>query len=298
MSEVKRPYLHGLRCPFAALLLFVLAFMTGLPCRADTETWAFYRSDIPLYLAVVKQLEASLKRQFVSCPVEKTSSSFIDSHSPTVVIALGQAGLKRALTMAWTVPILALFTDEPSDDSRVVDIEISQPHQRQIELLKKLHPGLETIWYPFAGDKFKPSPALEKAVAAAGLKLTADRLQDPRALPGALRILNDRTTATVLPPDPSLMNDAIIRPVMLAAFRSQTAVVGFSEGMVRQGSAFAYVFTPEGLGAYLVDLVNGYDPHNPVQVFDNWNLILNATILDKLQLSPAAEIRNSATKVF
>lgn len=289
----------NLRHPMSALLLLVaIVLATGLPCRANTEVWVFFRSDIPLYPAVVKRLELSLKRQLVSCPIEKTSSSFIDSHSPKMAIALGEAGLKRALTMTWNVPVLALFAGQDSDDSRVVDIQIPQPHQRQIELLKKLHPGLRTIWYPFAGDAFKPSPSLEKAVTAAGLELTVHRLQDPRTLPGALRILDTQTAATILPPDPALMNDAVIRPIMLAAFRSQTAVVGFSEGIVKQGAAFAYVFTPDRLGAYLADLIVGYDARTPVERFENWDLVLNATILDKLHLAPSEEIRSAAAKVF
>lgn len=287
----------SLRRQITALLL-ALVLAACLPCRANTEVWTFYRSDIPLYLAVVKHLETHLKRRFVSCPIERTSSSFIDSHSPQMVIALGEAGLQRALTMTWNVPILAVFVDRPSNDSRVVDIDIPQPHLRQLELLKKLHPGLKTIWYPFAGDGFAPSPALEKGVERAGLKLVVNRLQDPRGLPEALRVLDNPTVATILPPDPGLMNDAITRPVMLAAFRSQTAIVGFSEAIVKKGAAFAFVLSPERIAAYLDSVVAGFDDRSSVPDFDQWDLILNATILDKLQLSPSAEIRTTAVKVF
>jgi len=291
----------SLRRLVPALFLLIIPALTAVPpCLAETEIWAFYRSDIPLYIAVMKQLEAHLKRQLVSCPIEKTSSSFIDSHSPKMAIALGDAGLKRALTMTWNVPILAAFVDELPADTRVVDIDVPQPHQRQIELLMKLRPDLKTIWYPFAGEAFAPTPALTRAAATAGLKLVADRLQDPRVLPRALRVLDNQTTATILPPDPGIMNDAIISPVMLAAFRSQTVVVGFSEGIAKQGAAFAYVLNPHRLVDFLVDHVEAYGDGNRPRghdiPFDNWDLILNVTILDKLQLSPSAEIRNLATK--
>lgn len=280
------------------LLLLALFCMAVLPCRAETEIWAFFRSDIPLYLAVVQQLEARLKRQFVSCPVEKTTSSFIDSHSPTIVIALGEAGLKRALTMPWNVPILTLFDGGTEQDSRVVAIDIFQPHHLQVELLKKLHPGLKKIWYPYASEDFKPASTLQKAAAEAGLEIVSNRLQDPRTLPEALHVLDTPTAATILPPDPGLMNDAVTRPIMLAAFRSQTPVVGFSEGIVKKGAAFAYILAPERLAAWLGDVVTAYDPRHPLRPFENWDLILNATILDKIHLSPSAEIRSAAVKVF
>ncbi|HOY68910.1 MAG TPA: hypothetical protein PLP29_18675, partial [Candidatus Ozemobacteraceae bacterium] len=269
----------------------------------EAETWVFHRSDIPLYPAVMKQLETRQKKEFVSCPIEKTSSSFIDSHPPRMAIAFGDAALQRALTMTWDVPILALFTEKPVTDRRVTEIEIPQPHHLQIELLKKIHGGLETIWYPFVGEAFTPPAALGKAAAAARLNLVTDRLDNPRELPKSLKILHDRGTATILPPDPALMNDAVIRPVLLAAFRSQTAVVGFSEGLVRQGAAFAYVLTPEQLGEYLADLVTRAEIEDarlrsPVPPFAGWNLILNVTMLDKLQLSPSAEVRNAAAKRY
>lgn len=281
-----------------ALLAFALALATLLPCRAESETWAFFRSDVPLYLAIVRQLEARMKRSFVSCPVEKTTSSFIDSRSPGIVIALGDAGLKRALTMTWNVPILALFDGDGEHDSRVVPIDIQQPHHLQVETLMKLNPGLKTIWYPYAGEDFKPASALEKAADEAGVKLVVNRLMDPRVLPEALRTLDAPTVGTILPPDPGLMNDAVTRPIMLAAFRSQSVVVGFSEGLVKKGAAFAYVLTPERLAAWLEEVVRKYDSRSSLRKFDNWELILNATILDKLRLSPPADVRNAAVKVF
>ncbi len=285
--------------PFTtALLALAIAFAAMLPCRAEPEIWAFFRSDVPLYLAIVQQLETRLKRQFVSCPVEKTTSSFIDSRSPHIVIALGEAGLKRALTMTWNVPILSVFDGDEGHDSRVVPIGIPQPHQLQVGTLKKLIPGLKTIWYPYTGEEFKPAPALEKAAEEANVKLVVNRLQDPRSLPEALRALDAPTVAAILPPDPGLMNDAVTRPIMLAAFRSQSVVVGFSEGLVKKGASFAYVLTPERLAAWLDDVVTKYDSRSPVRKFENWGLILNATILDKLRLSPPADVRNAAAKVF
>lgn len=290
---------HGMpRSLTAALLALALAFATLLPNRAEAEVWAFFRSDIPLYLAIVQQLETRLKRQFVSCPVEKTTSSFIDSRSPNIVIAFGEAGLKRALTMTWNVPILSVFAGDEGHDSRVVSIEISQPHHLQVGMLKKLNPGLKAIWYPYSGEEFKPASALEKAAEEAGVKLIVDRLQDPRLLPEALRALDAPTVATILPPDPGLMNDAVTRPIMLAAFRSQSVVVGFSEGLVKKGAGFAYVLTPERLAAWLDEAVTKYDHRSPVRKFENWGLILNATILDKMRLSPPADVRNAALKVF
>lgn len=221
----------------------------------------------------------------MSCPVEKTTSSFIDSRSPGIVIAFGEAGPEAILTMTWNVPILSLFDGDEGHDSRVVPIDIPQPHKLQVGMLMKLNPDLKTIWYPYAGEEFKPASALEKAADEAGVRLVVNRLMDPEPFrsPSGSGRPDRRDDPAARPGADERCRDAADHA------RGVPLPVGGSRFLGRtreEGGAFAYVLTPERLAAWLDDVVTKYDSRSPVRKFENWGLILNATILDKLRPQP------------
>ncbi|MFZ2958148.1 MAG: ABC transporter substrate binding protein [Candidatus Ozemobacteraceae bacterium] len=309
------------------LLLFLLFCWTS---QAAAEVWVFYRPDIPLHLGTVQHLKSETNRSLVFCPVGKTSFSFLESHPPHFVIALGDAALELALTMSWKVQIFVALVDQPPSDSRILLLDTQQPYAKQLRLLKTLVPNLNTIWYPYAAERFAPGSALKRAADAAGMKIVSERLENPQILPEALRILTQQTSAALLPPDPGIMNDAIIQSIFLAAFRSRTPVIGFSEALVRQGAAFAYVLSPENLATAISEVIQedefgsakgtkeedesgaakgtkdtikvdgaGSDhSQSPIRIFNRWNLILNSTILEKFKLPISDQLKNSASKIF
>ena len=295
---------HFARNQGAILLLALLAVVvaTGPARAAGPEVWVFYRPDIPLYAETFRHLADGTGRNVVPCPVGRTTTSFMESHPPDLVVALGEAGLQRALTVPWPAPIVAVFVDQPPADPRVCLLEAPQPHAQQVALLARLAPTCDTLWYPYAGERFAPGPALQRAAATAGMRIIADRLDDPRGLPQALQHLAHQRTAALLPPDPGLMNTAVVQAILLAAFRSQTPVVGFSEALVKQGAAFAYVLTPEQLAATLADIVD-HPPADgrwpkPVRLFSRWSLAINATVIGKLGLALPDEVRAAADRRY
>ncbi|NLI75146.1 MAG: hypothetical protein GX442_01735 [Candidatus Riflebacteria bacterium] len=291
------------RARWAAGVLGLLALlaMAHTAVAADPEVWVFFRPDIPLYAETLRHLADLPDRTIISCPVGKTSASFVESHPPDLVITLGDAGLDRALDMPWQSPIVAVFATHPPTDRRVCFLEAPQPHSLQLKVLTSLAPACKTLWYPFAGDRFAPGPALRQAAARAGLDIIAHRLDDPRALPGALQHLASPRTAALLPPDPEIMNTAFVQAVLLAAFRSRSPVIGFSETLVKQGAVFAYVLSPEQLAATLADIIDHHPGQGPCPVashfFTRWNLVVNATVIGKLGLALPEDVRSAATRL-
>jgi len=288
-----------LRCT-AAALLFVICGWSAQAQPADV--WVFFRSDIPLHVDTVNHLKSKTKENLIFCPVRKTSLSFLESRPPACAVVLGDAAQQLALSMLWKVKILVTLHDRPAEDRRIVFVSTDQPAALQIQLLKSLRKNLETVWYPYVSERFAPDEALKQAANSAGLALKISSLNDPRSLPAALRYLNLSNTAAILPPDPEIMNDAIIKSILLASFRSRTPIAGFSEGMVRQGAAFAYVLSPENLAESISEKINEMvkDQHSLATKsdFDRWDLILNATILEKFNLSVSDEIRRKAKKIY
>lgn len=273
-----------------------------LPSMAAAEVWVFFRPDIPLHIDTIKHLQSKTSAKLVFCPVGKTSFSFLESQAPEAVIVLGDAAMKLALTMVWKVKIAVALVDQPPDDPRVVFIDTTQPFALQLQLLRNIMPTIDTVWYPYVGERFVPDKALNMAAAAAGFKILAWRLNDPKVLPAALKDLTSATAAALLPPDPGIMNNAIIQSILLAAFRSRSPVVSFSEALVRQGSVFAYVLSPETLAGTLADFIDEA-ADNTVTIkrmrpFDRWNLILNATVIEKFKLPLSDSLRKSAFKLY
>ncbi|EKD84142.1 MAG: hypothetical protein ACD_39C00218G0002 [uncultured bacterium] len=281
------------------LLLFLLLCW---PTLANAEIWVFFRSDIPLHVDTVEFLKSKTDQKLVFCPVGKTSFSFLESHPPQFAVVLGDAALQLALQMVWKVKILVALVDQPPTDPRVMFLNTHQPCVLQIKLLKALKPDLKTIWSPFVTERFAPCRKIESLAEETGVKIDIFRLSNPRELPGAMRVLSQPNTAVMIPPDPGIMNNAIIQSIFLASFRSQTPVVSFSESLVKQGAVFAHVLTPLNLATSLGEIIN--EALNKGQSlpsarsFERWELILNTTVLEKFKLQVPDEIKKSATRLY
>lgn len=284
------------------LLAIWLVLSLGPGQAAEQEIWVFYRPDIPLYADTVKELLARHGARLVSCPVGRVSASFLESRPPRWAIALGDSALQRALAMPWQVPILAVFIDQTTIDPRVMLLEVRQPHELQFATLHRLQPAITRIWYPYLTERFAPGPPLQRAAANARLQVVAERLSDPRRLPEALRLLADPAVAVLLPPDPGLMNSAFLEALFLTAFRSHTLVIGFSESLVRQGAAFAFVMAPTNLATSLSEILEAPPSEEnwpgPTRLFHRWNLAINRTVLGKLGLEVPADLLASASRLF
>jgi hypothetical protein len=284
------------------LLAIWLVASLGASQAAEEEIWVFYHPDIPLYADTLKELIARHGPRLVPCPVGRVSASFLESRSPRWAIALGDTALQRALAMPWQVPILGVFIDQTTVDPRVMLLEVKQPHELQFATLLRLQPAISRIWYPYTTERFAPGPSLQRAAANARLQVVAEQVSDPRRLPEALRQFADPAMAVLLPPDPGLMNSAFLDALFLAAFRSHTLVIGFSESLVRQGAAFAFVMTPANLATALSEILQ--DPPSeeswpgPTRLFHRWNLAINRTVLGKLGLEVPADLLASASRLF
>lgn len=284
------------------IFAFILLLFLYSPISAAAEVWVFYRPDIPLHVDTIQHLKLKTSQSLVFCPVGKTSFSFLESGPPEFAVALGDAALQLALTMAWKVKILVALVDQPTDDSRILFLDTQQPYAKQLKLLRTIVPNLEAVWYPYITERFAPGSALKIAAEKEGLKLISNRLDNPRVLPGALQALNQQKSAVIFPPDPLIMNNAIVQSIFLATFRSGTPVISFSEAMVKQGAAFAYTLSPENLAQTIAEImgeaVEKRYSQKPVRAFDRWNLILNMTILEKFKLPLSDQIKESAFKLF
>jgi len=277
------------------------------PAWSTDEVWVFYRAEIPLHAETVAALSSTPRLYIVPCPVESVSGSFLDSHPPAAMIALGERATQRAQALPWRVPLLTtLFDPDPSHcdtDPRLRHLDTRPPFDRQIALLRQLCPHVKNVWLPYVSDTYAPGHELRAALTAAGITPIVDPIATPRELPTALKTLARPHTAGILPPDPGLINKAVVDAVLLAAFAGRSPVIGFSEALVRQGAIFAFALTPTELAGAIHDLVQRIlsDPKQAAQRlhrFERWRLIINATVLGKLGLHLDPALRKTAARVY
>lgn len=282
--------------------LFMLLILCVLPGVAMAEVWVFFRSDIPLHVSTVNYLRQTSRHELIFCPVGKTTLSFLESHPPECAVVLGDAAQKQAINMFWKTRILVTLVEQPAKDPRIFFHNTNQPAQEQIQLISRLKKETDLIWYPYSSEQFAPQKVLEQAVASAKMRLGTCQLADPRSLPSGLRALSLSHAGIILPPDPGIMNNAVIESIMLASFRSRLPIAGFSESLVKRGAAFAYVITPEHLASELAALVDMLvaNPHTQENMseFSSWELILNQTVLNKFGIKIPEEIKTKAKKLF
>ena len=289
---------HAARSLFLAIVLMVAGTLPS--AFAVPEILVFYRSTIPLYEEIARHLEQKAPSTILPCPLETLSVSFLESRSPTAVITLGEAGLKRALILVKAIPIIATLTDGQTSDQRVRFLSTDQPVDRQIMTLRTLLPALQRVWIPSTDPRYAPSSEMMPPAASGTILLNHRLLHKPRDLPEALRLLPPGTSAIILSPDPGLMNDATLQSIFLTSFEKRIPVVGFSENLIRKGAAFAYVLSPEDLAAELLAFattvidqqVGGH------RRFNGWRLVLNRTILQKLGLPVPSALSRAAAKIF
>lgn len=285
-----------------ATLLAIMLTIVGVvtPAFSESETWVLYRSDIPLYREIARCLQENRRVRIVPCPIESLSVSYIESHTPTAIIALGDAGLKRALQISWIVPIITTLVDAVPSDERVQLLSTNQPIELQIALLQRLLPRLKRIWIPSIDPRYAPSAEGIHGLSTGVVDIDTRSIPTPRDLLPALRSLEPGNSAIILSPDPGLMNEATLQSIFLTSFQKQCPVVGFSEGLVKKGAVAAFVLAPEQVASELLEfagsLIGKRSREN--RTFTGWRLILNRTVLEKLGVPFPADLASTAFKLL
>ncbi|MBF0501248.1 MAG: hypothetical protein HQM09_14005 [Candidatus Riflebacteria bacterium] len=287
----------------ALVAVFGLLLLTCSPVFAISELWVFYRSKIPLHAKTADQITSAGKYRVVLCPLETLSASFLESHPPALAIAIGDSALQKILTMPWNIPVIGTLIDGSLTDKRFYLFDTRQPNDLQISFLMRLQKDIRKIWYPWTSEEFAPAQELKNAVQAAGLELMLWKLDNPENLTGALKAFSTEHCAGILPPDPQLINNAIIPSIFQESFSGKKPIVGYSESMVRKGAVFALTLTPDelasGLMKYADDLLRPSEKEaSRSRKFSGWQLILNVTVLKKMGLEVPEDLRGKAAKIF
>ncbi len=138
-------------------------------------------------------------------------------------------------------PLSALYLDQPI--GRQLDlIRLTMPNARRIGVL--LGPESDNLLIP-----------LQKAAQEKQMHLVAQRVGRDSEIAPALQKLLPEIDALLALPDPSVFNASTIQLILLATYRQQLPLFGFSAAYVRAGAIASLHATPEQIGNQAGDML-------------------------------------------
>ena len=181
---------------------------------------------------------------------------------PSWVVAVGAAAQRgmQELFAADTrpPPLLAILVprlafERIADPARMQAgllsaVFLDQPPARQLELIRLALPAVRNVGL-LVGTEFREhSAAFERAAKERGMQLIASAVGQSGLFAALQQVLADAGVLLALP-DPAVFNSETAANILMAAYRRQVPLVGFSPAYVKAGALLALYSTPAQVGA-------------------------------------------------
>jgi hypothetical protein len=134
-------------------------------------------------------------------------------------------------------------------------IYLDQPWARQFALIRHALPGRTKVGILLAPNSTELATELRAAAKAAGLAAiigTVDGDADP--LPELKRLLGESDVLQAVP-DPLIYNRNTVQSILLASYRHQVPLIGFSSSYVKAGAIAAVYSVPEQIGQQAAEMI-------------------------------------------
>ncbi|MEN9905302.1 MAG: hypothetical protein RLZZ555_1867 [Pseudomonadota bacterium] len=172
-----------------------------------------------------------------------------------------QQGVERGLARpVWQgVPALAALLPQSQFPApaargswRSAALLLDQPPDRIAQLLRLALPQHQRVGALFGPDSALLRPALARALAARGLRLVAQTVDEGEDLYPDLRTVLDEADLLLALPDRQVFTSANMHNILLAAYRRRVPVVSYSAAHVRAGALLALHTEPASVARQLV----------------------------------------------
>lgn len=178
-------------------------------------------------------------------------------------------GMKAATLLAPVKPVAILNVfiskegynklqrDAPQRANPFSAIYLDQPIERQLDLIAAALPNASNIGMLYAHP---PSDlaTLRKKISERNLVLHEQAVILPNSLPTALQGILRSSEVILAQPDVDVYNTATIRNILLAAYRAQVPIIGFSSSFVRAGGLCAVFSTPAQIATQTGTVIKHY----------------------------------------
>lgn len=180
---------------------------------------------------------------------------------PHHVVAVGYAAQRGMQELfagdATPPPLLAILVprlafERIADPTRVQAgtasaVFLDQPPGRQLDLIRLALPAVRGVGILVSGESPGNFPGLERAAKERGMQLVTSPVGASGLFPALQMVLADAEVLLALP-DPAVFNSQTAANILMAAYRRQVPLVGFSPAYVKAGALLALYSTPTQVG--------------------------------------------------
>lgn len=185
------------------------------------------------------------------------------------IVAVGVQAMRNAAAWDNVPPVLNVLVPRASYDRLVAEsgrtrrraqfsaIYLDQPLIRQLNLIRQVLPGRQRVSAVVGPDSSVLLPRLRSAIARAGLSIVIEEVaSEPEILPALSRVLTASDILLALPDSVVFTRDTA-RSVLLATYRYQRPLIGFSQAYVNAGALAAAFSSPAQIARQTAELLQG-----------------------------------------
>ena len=187
----------------------------------------------------------------------------------STIVAVGVQAMRNAAAWDNAPPVLNVLVPRASYDKLVAEsgrlrrraqfsaIYLDQPLMRQLNVIRQVLPGKQRVSAVVGPDSSLLLPRLRAAIARAGLAVVIEEVaSEPEILPALSRVLPVSDVLLALPDSVVFTRDTA-RAVLLATYRHQKPLIGFSQAYVNAGALAAAFSTPEQIARQTAEFLQG-----------------------------------------
>jgi hypothetical protein len=166
----------------------------------------------------------------------------------------------RASVLSLMVPRAAVDQIIGAETDRESAVYIDQPLYRSLAFIRMLMPRVERVGVILSGDAQGKLAAYRQEALRLKVGLTVETVSSSVDVPQALQRLLHKVDVFLMLPDSRVVNENTVRQILLACYRQQIPVVGFSRGLTNAGAVAAVVSDPAAIGQEGAVLAKQWNP--------------------------------------
>jgi ABC-type uncharacterized transport system substrate-binding protein len=225
------------------------------------------------------------------------------TQASTLVIAAGTASCLQLLKQESSRPVLCTLTPRlaimdalAAYPGPATALFLDQPLERQLRLIKHALPDARTLGFVAGPVSKRQLPELTQATTTHGWKLASVNHTADDNIVATLRPLLGKTDVLLAVPDPEVYRKENIYYLLLALYRKNIPLFGFSSAYVDAGALAAVFSTPEQIAQQTVELAARWlkDPQHaaPTPEYPRYFTVrVNRGVANSLQLAVPDEQR-------
>jgi hypothetical protein len=288
---------HGCRRVLVWLGLWLLGLASPVGAETVPQVTVVLSDGAPTYREVANAFVAGLAGKYpatVRVLADLTDAELAALRLPgALIVPVGVLAMRAVYDQPGReATILSLLV--PRATSRVTvgaggrdsAVYLDQSPARVLAFTRRLLPKARRIGIVASNESADGLRGYQAEAARGELELVVEWAQSSQDVGPALQRLLPRVDVLLLVPDSRVVNEASVRQILIASYRSRVPVVGFSRGLANAGAVASLVSSPAGIGGLGAQLVRQRNPATgalpPARNADQFEVVFNRQVARSL----------------